>query len=164
MTITIELSEGSINRAIRKLETYRDDLSSGVKDFVETLVHKAAEEAQNAYGDWGVEAVPSVEQDSGDMDATGFIDVIGDMPLIAEFGAGDATEEPTKYFENSPDTDVFPGSYSLLEGSREYYTTGVWHFGAKEYHEIPPRLGLYKAKQYIIDHSTDVAREVFGND
>ena len=169
MTIRIELSPQSINEAIRRLEMYKEDLEIGIMDIVEILANEGAEIAQAAYGNWGVQAVPSTEQGSSDMSATGFIDVAGDMPLIAEFGAGDATLDPATLFEHSPDTEVFPGSYSLLEGSRQYWDShlkgqGVWHFAGEEYTEVEPRQGLYKAKTHIIERSSEVAREVLSHD
>ena len=169
MTIRIELSPQSINEAIRRLEMYQENLEIGIRDIVEILANEGAGIAQAAYGNWGVQAVPSTEQGSSGMSATGFIDVAGDMPLIAEFGAGDATLDPATLFEHSPDTEVFPGSYSLLEGTREYWDSmlagqGTWHFGGKEYHEVKPKQGLHMAKEYIIQNSTEIAREVLSHD
>lgn len=164
MTIRIELSPQSINEAIRRLEMYKEDLEIGIRDIVEILANEGAGIAQAAYGNWGVQAVPSTEQGSSGMSATGFIDVAGDMPLIAEFGAGDDTLDPATLFEHSPDTEVFPGSYSLLEGSQEYYRSGVWHYGGQAYTEVFPRQGLHMAKEYIIQNSTEIAREVFSHD
>ena len=164
MTIRIELSEQSINEAIRRLRQYQDDLETGIRDVVEIIANEGAEIARVAYGDWGVVTIPGVEEGSGGMSATGFIDVAGDMPLIAEFGAGDSTLDPSTLFENAPNTPVFPGSYSLLEGTQEYYKSGVWHFGGKAYTEVEPKRGLHLAKEYIIQNSTEIAREVLSHD
>ena len=86
------------------------------------------------------------------------------MPLIAEFGAGDATLNPAQFFEHSPETDVFAGSYSLEQGTKEYWEWGSWHFGGQLYTEVEPRQGLYKAKQHIIETATETAREVMAYD
>ena len=80
------------------------------------------------------------------------------MPLIAEFGAGDATIDVM--FENYPGVDVYPGSYSEQVGSGEYAATGKWHFGGKEYTEVQPRGGLYNAKVFIKDNAAEIAKEV----
>ena len=154
MTINISLSTESILQAIADLNAYRERLEEGINEAVEIMVNEGAEVAQAAYGDWGVEAVPMAG------DGYGEITVIGDMPLIAEFGAGDATLDPSAMFENAPDVDVFRGSYSLLEGTMEYYRTGKWHFGGETFTEVQPRMGLYQAKQYIIENSTEIAKDV----
>lgn len=156
MKINISLSTDSIGSAIRKLQDVLDNIEHGVAETVEILTNEGAETAQAAYGSWGVEAVPHIESDES-FKPRSTITVIGDMPLIAEFGAGDTTIDPLTAFENPPDTEVFAGSYSLLEGSQEYWTYGSWHFGGARYDHVEPHLGLSKAKQYIIDQSTNVA-------
>lgn len=156
MTIHIELSEASIENAIRRLEEYRDTLNERLGQVIEILTNEGAEVAEACYGEYPVHVSPMYA------DNAGTIAVTGDMPLIAEFGAGDATLDPGAMFEHTPTTDVFPGSYSLEEGSGEYWRTGKWHFGGRTYYEVPPRMGLYTAKLFIIDHSTEIARGVFG--
>lgn len=154
--IHIELSSESIDMAIRRLHDVQDNLREGIGELINTLTTEGAEQAQAAYGDWPVQAVAEVDED----DNIGYITVAGDMPLIAEFGAGDATLDPSTLFENSPMTPVAPGSYSLLEGSQEYYKTGQWHFGGHLYNEVLPRQGLHMAKVFIIENSTEIAQEV----
>ena len=129
-----------------------EDLEDDVEQLVEILTNEGAEVAQTAYGDWGVQATPISDG------TTGEIIVSGDMPLIAEFGAGQATMPVM--FENSPNTPVYEGSYSELEGSQEYYRFGSWHFAGRYYTEVPARHGLLDAKQYIIANAQDIAREV----
>ena len=82
----------------------------------------------------------------------------GQAPVIAEFGAGDATIPVL--FENYAGVDVYPGSYSEQVGSGEYAETGVWHFGGKVYRQVEPRGGMLMAREYIRDNSTEIAREV----
>ena len=160
MNIQIKLDTDSINNAIRQLVNKRDEIEHNTEELVDILATEGAEVAQSAYGNWGVEALALVAGGKGS------IFVHGDMPLIAEFGAGDATENPGDYFEDLPYTPVTPGSYSLLEGSREYWDShlagqGRWHFAGQEYTEVPPHLGLYQAKQFIIANSTSYAQGVF---
>lgn len=156
MTIHIDLSTESIESAIAQLTDYKEEFEDNVELVVELLTNEGAEVAQAAYGNWGVSVVPLADGTSGE------IIVAGDMPLIAEFGAGDTVINPGALFENSPSTDVYPGSYSLLEGSKEYATYGSWHFAGKKYTHVDPHLGLFSAKNYIIENSTEVAKEVFG--
>ena len=157
------LSPESVQNEIARLKVRKMHFEEDLEQLIDILVNEGAEVAQSAYGDFPVEAVPIAEGDRGE------IFVYGDMPLIAEFGAGDATLDPGELFERSPETDVFPGSYSLEEGTREYWDShlngqGVWHFGGEPYTQVPPRQGLYKAKQHIIETSTETAREVMTYD
>lgn len=152
MTINVSLSNESIAQAIRKLERVKENLEIGLGEAIAILTNEGAEIAQVAYGDWGVQATPITEETHGE------IIVSGDMPLIAEFGAGQATMPVM--FENAPETPVYEGSYSELEGSQEYYKYGSWHFAGKYYTEVPARHGLLDAKNYIVDNGTQIAQEV----
>ena len=156
MRIRIDLSTDSINRAITELELFKENLDADLHQLVDILTREGAEVAQAAYGEWPVSVTPITEE------TTGTILVAGDMPLIAEFGAGQATMPVM--FENSPDTPVYEGSYSELVGTQEYYKYGSWHFAGQYFTEVPARHGLLDAKQYIIDNSTQIAQEVMGHD
>ena len=117
MNITVRLSTESINHAITQLETVKENLLEGLKQTVEILVKEGYMVAQNADG--GMASV------FGEMtgETVGIISASGESAVIAEFGAGDATIVPD--FENTPDTPVYPGSYSLLSarlGSAEVST------------------------------------------
>ena len=152
MTINVSLSNESIAQAIRKLERVKENLEIGLGEAIAILTNEGAEIAQAAYGDWGVQATPITEETHGE------IIVSGDMPLIAEFGAGQATMPVM--FENAPETPVYEGSYSELEGSQEYYKYGSWHFAGRYYTEVPARHGLLDAKNYIVENGTQIAQEV----
>ena len=156
MRIQISLSTESIQNAIRLLNERRQMLEEDLEQFVEILANEGAEVANAAYGDFPVVATPHA--DGNHAETT----VSGDMPLIAEFGAGQATMPVL--FENQPETPVYEGSYSELEGSQEYYRFGSWHFGGEYYTDVPARHGLLDAKQYIIENSTEIAREVMSHD
>jgi hypothetical protein len=137
----------------------QENLSDDVEQLVDVLTEEGAEIAQAAYGDWGVSATPFATGDKGS------IIVYGDMPLIAEFGAGDWTMDPSSMFENAPSTPVYPGSYSRLEGTGEYWESsqqgqGFWHFGGQRFTAVPGRHGLYNAKKWLIDNAGHIAREV----
>lgn len=151
MTIQIELSAGSIERAIRRLERMQENLQQGLEETVDILAREGGEVAQASY-----QGMATAYGVSGE--GEGQIVSTGENNLIAEFGAGDDTVDPKALFEHAPYTDVFPGSYSLEVGSREYWENGKWHFGGKEYTTIPPRMGLWNAKNYVIEHSTEVAK------
>lgn len=151
MTIQIELSAGSIERAIRRLLKAQENLQQGLEDTVDILCREGGNVAQASYQGMAVAYGESYGTE-------GRIVSEGENNLIAEFGAGDDTVDPTSLFAHAPATDVFPGSYSLEVGSGDYWREGKWHFGGKEYTTIPPRMGLWNAKNYVIEHSTEVAK------
>ena len=150
MTITISLSEESISRAVNELAFILENLESGVEEAVSIMTTEGAEVANGAYG-----GMAGAFGEANGMHGT--INSVGDVNVIAEFGAGDAVIPPGAMFENAPATPVYEGSYSELEGSGEYARFGSWHFGGKYYTEVPARHGLFDAKEYIIENSTDIA-------
>ena len=160
MKITIHLSDSSIRRAIRRLRNAQQNLRWGLNDTIDILVKNGEMVAQDKLGSMA-NAVGYMPDET-----TGIVATTGEANIIAEFGAGDATLPPEGMFEETPDTPVYPGSYSELEGSGEYYRTrrdtgqGVWHFGGIEYHEVQPRYGLYNAKNYIEKNAIEIAKEV----
>lgn len=160
MNISVPLSEQGIDRLIRRLALAKENLHDSMNDIVDILAQEGGQVAQSQYG-----TMATAYGVAGDGEAR--IVSTGENNLIAEFGAGDGTVEPTVLFENAPMTDVFPGAYSLEVGSGEYWESmmktgqGRWHFGGKEYTHVPARLGLYSAKQYVIENSTEVAKEAF---
>ena len=152
MKIDIKLSDASIRNAIRMLENAKDNLEYGLEQTVEILVKNGADIANKYYGSMAYAA------EYKDDRFRSSINVTGDAPYIAEFGAGDATIEPM--FENYVGVDVYPGAYSEQVGSGEYAATGRWHFGDRVYTEVKPRAGLLNAKYEIINTATEIAKEV----
>ena len=152
MKINIRLSEQSILSAIRQLRQVQDNIRWGLSETVEILVKNGAIIANSNYGSMA-EAIDWMEDET-----VGKISVVGGQPVIAEFGAGDATMEVR--FENYVGVDVYPGAYSEQVGSGEYFETGRWHFGGHVYTEVEPRHGLLDAKLYIIEQAEEVAKEV----
>lgn len=150
MTISINLSTESIARAVVELAFALENLEFGVEDAVSIMTNEGAEIAQGAYG--GMAGAFGVAEGMH-----GTIFSVGDGNVIAEFGAGQAVIPPGSMFENSPATPVYEGSYSELEGSGEYAQFGSWHFGGRYYTEVPARHGLFDAKEYIIENSTEIA-------
>ena len=156
MNINISLSTEGINAAIHKLKEVKEHLQWGLDETIDILVKEGVMIAQSADG--SMASVTGYRPD----DNTGIIIASGDVPAIAEFGAGDATLSARTFFENggSLDADVFPGSYSLFVGSRDYYNFGSWRFGGVWYTEVEPRHGLFDAKLFITEKSSEIAKEV----
>ena len=152
MNINISLSTGSISEAIRRLQDAKENLRWGVDETLDILAKEGEQMAQIADGDMATVSRYRPDEETAVIVAT------GDAPIIAEFGAGDATIQP--YFENYPGVDVYPGAYSEQVGSHEYAETGKWHFGGREYRAIEPRGGLLNAKTFIKDNAVQIAKEV----
>ena len=154
MNINLSLSTESIENAIARLKVRQMHLEEDTEQLVGILTEEGAEVAQASYREWGVEAVPLTDGTEGT------IMVVGDMPAIAEFGAGDETL--TSGFENMPG-NVYPGSYSE-ENAQQYSRWGFWYFGGKTYTEVPAHHGLLDAKRHIIETATETAKEVMAYD
>ena len=159
MNINVKLDTQSIARAIRKLERLKEPLDNQCAGILDALATEGADEAQRSYGNWAVQAVPFPP-----MGGSTEIVVYGDMPSIAEFGAGDATQYPSAYFENtSLDSEVYPGSWSIGH-AMEYAILGEWRFAGQWMNEVKPHLGLYFAKMRLIDNYVNIVKGEMGID
>ena len=165
MKLTIKLSEGSVNTAIRKLENILNDLDQDTSDCVDILLMESADVANGYYGNMA-HAWPHKDQNKADGTVAGHIGVSGKeeaSPLIAEFGAGDAVVKDYG-FENAEPVPIFGGSYSLLVGTHEYYDYGVWKWHGQLFNEVKPRQGLLRAKEFLLANGNTIAREVILHD
>lgn len=162
MTLSLNLSTASINKAIRQLTKASDDLNYAVNDLVESLAYDGAEVAQSAYGNMAAATAQSESMTQAKIVASG-----GDQAIIAEFGAGYATMEYHPFAKNAP-VPIEPTSYS-----RDQYPYGLfyisdsvnpgegyWFFGGKEYDRVQPRHGLLNAYDYINEHYLEIWKEV----
>lgn len=157
MRITVGLSTESINAAIHRLEMAKDNLKAGLQQTVDILAKEGSIVAQMDDGSMANVSYVSDSETQSRIVVSG-----GDSAIIAEFGAGDATLSPRDFFEDGGalDADVFPGSYSLFKGSRDYYNFGSWRFGGVWYTQVPARHGLFDAKLFIMGNSSEIAKEV----
>lgn len=163
MRISIKLSESSIQDAIKRLENAEENLRVGARDTVEILAKAGAMVANAKYGAMATATDEVVSTGMNDGKAVARIVVGGRVPLIAEFGAGDTTVPPDWLFENSPATPVYSGSYSETVGTGQYALLGEWEFPTHSGNwmsAVEPRLGLYEAKEHIIQDGANVAMEV----
>ena len=159
ISIPIKLSTEDIHKAIVRLRQAEENLRWGVSETVDALVADGADMAQDAYGSMAV-ATPIMESEE-----QGKIVVTGDAAVIAEFGAGYATMEDHPLAKNAP-VDVRVGSYSEQNDGMFYWSDlanpgeGYWFFGGQEYDRVEPRHGLLNAREYIMEHSTEIAKEL----
>lgn len=159
MNITLSLSSGSIESAIRSLQQAKDDFSHDVEQTLDVIAKDAAEVAQSIDGSMASVDGMAISETESKVIASG-----GDSMIIAEFGAGNATLDPGAFFETSElDSWVFPGSYSLFKGTMEYYLFHQWEFPRASghwYEEVKARQGMYSAKLFIMSNSSRIAREM----
>ena len=160
-TIHVDLSIGSINKAIKSLEAYQSRIERKTAQLVSELTEGGAEMARFAFG-------TTANVDTISEDGLGIIEAVGENVIIMEFGAGMATMENHPLKDEAP-VDVYRWSYSEQVGSGEgYYTAmmnggyGVWHFGGKPYSAIEPRHGMLDARDFVVNNLEAKARSVFG--
>lgn len=151
MTIEVSLSTESIQRAIRELQTVQDNIEREMGEVIDTLTQEGADVARQAIGSMAAVDHVSIGNE-------GMIEVTGKGAVFQEFGAGDAVI--AYQFENPEPVPVYPGSYSELEGSKQYAEHGEWHFGGRTYTEVPARHGLLNARKWIRQRSTEIAQEM----
>ena len=163
MKINISLSEESIQSAINKLLSIKDNLAYTVNDIVEVLAYDGAEEANMAYG-----GMVSAQMQPVSMDEAKIVVPGGDKAIIAEFGAGYATMEYHPFADKAP-VPIKVASYSeaqypygLFYITNDLYPgEGYWVFGGQYYDRVQPKHGLLNANDYIVANSTRIAKEVF---
>lgn len=162
MNIKLTLGAEEINRLIDDLEFFNEHIG---EELINVLCIEGADEANFAYGSMASATGGVVEASDGSV--TGKIIATSgneDTLLIAEFGAGDATISPSMEFESSGlDSVVYPGAYSRLKGSKEYYEHGSWQFPPKSgiYHtEVEARHGMFNAKLYVMQNYERLAEEL----
>lgn len=159
-TIRIKLSVNGIEKAVRDLEQYRDELKQRTAELVDTLVDGGADAAQAAFG-----STATVDKQTDD--GYGYVEASGEYMTIKEFGAGLATMEDHPFADKAPyPVGVWEYSKWNLQhgGSGEGYRTGKWHFppGSKnEYTRVEPRHGILDAWDYIENHVEPEARRLF---
>ena len=171
MNITISLSEASVQNAIRKLEKAKENLANDLKETVSILAKEGASIANGINGSMASATDVLEDMDEKVPSATAVIHDGGKVPLIAEFGAGNATmngwelrnADLSSYWpeaDSALNSIVFPGSYSLFVGSGDYWRAHMWRFGWTWYKEVQPRQGMFLAKEWIKNNSSRIAGEV----
>ena len=151
------LSVAQVENLIRKVQSYERGLHRKEERLVKRLTLDGAESASNAYGS------SEITVDAIADGAEGRIIASGEKTKLAvmEFGAGDTVVVPE--FENLPDYDIYPGSYSETH-AQMYEQYGAWYFGGHWYHYVYPRRGMHEAEKTIQNNVAERASEVFKHD
>jgi len=168
MTIDMELSTKSIEKAIEQLKELTENLLLDAGEAVDVLCREGADTANEAYGKMAA-ATPYRDKDGlEDGIAEGHIGVSGrtdDAAIIAEFGAGYATMENHPLAGRAP-VPVRIGSYSEAHDGMFYQTDaenpgeGYWVFGGVPMDRVQPRHGLLDAREELLRRGAEIAKEV----
>ncbi len=145
----------SIVKAEEEYRKLLEEFDKKVEVFLRRVAESAAKVAQTEYGS-GVTV--SVKQ----IDGGYVVNANGKAVVFLEFGAGLMTDS-SDIFAKEVDFPVYVGSYSeLASSSHEFYKTGKWHFGGKEYTYIVPKNAMQKAYESVAQSFGQIAKEVFG--
>lgn len=163
-TISIELSEKSIERAIAEIEAYKNSLDHKVQVFIKrladmgynvanaTLMAVSEKEKGSTY----------LDQPKEESDNCMVIRMSGDRFLFVEFGAGIAFSNPQN--PKAPEMGMGLGTYP--NQTHAYQEEGWWYTGedGRSHHSRgnAPYMPMYKASVEIRREVRNVAREVFG--
>lgn len=88
--------------------------------------------------------------------------ISGTTAIIAEFGAGLATDTAHPFASNmSKDVPIAVGSYSK-EHQGEFFKTGYkyWHFESTKMDRVLPRRGMYKGMEHMRQNLQKIAKRL----
>ena len=161
-TIKIELSDSSLNSAIKELNRYKRWVLEKEEELRIRLATIGATVASIQFS----RAIYNGTNDvTVRVDDTGSVAVIyaeGESVAFIEFGSG------AKYGYGHPEVGEFgPGTYSESEelgGKGHWDNPKGWYFGSGQ-HSFgnPPAMAMVSARDAIVESVTSIAREVFAH-
>lgn len=170
--IKVQLTEQSINRAIKELESYKKWLLEKTKEFLKALADEGVEIAsanfQNAIYDGTNDVTCSVEERGKDKVA---VVAVGSATLFIEFGTG------VKYADTHPEAGkngMVRGEYghklgrlekgwrySGAPGSNGEVITEGKHAGEVHTYGNPANMSMYSTMKELEEKFEEIARRVF---
>lgn len=159
-TIRIELSDSSINNAIKELRRYSAWVQSKEAELRSRLAMMGATVASIQFS----RAIYNGTNDiSVRVDDTGSVAVIyaeGESVAFIEFGSG------IKYGYGHPLAGEFgfgPGTWSDGDEGKGHWDNehGWWYGSGQHSYGNPPAMALVKARDEIVENVTRIAKEVF---
>lgn len=157
-SIQIELSNRSINNAMKELRRYKAWVASKEAELRTRLAMLGATVASIQFS----RAIYNGSKDiSVRVDDTGSVAVIyaeGQTVAFIEFGAG------ATYGYGHPQAGEFgvgPGTYPDGKGHWDD-PKGWWYASGQHTYGNPPSMSMYRAVQEMTEKVTQIAREVFG--
>lgn len=181
--ITFDLSEEEIDRAIKEVETFRDDFRVKVDTYRKRIAEEIAVNASIGFGSaimddivgevvggqkamGGSPRSPEVEVDFSHDGDISVVIAMGEDAVWCEFGAGvyhngSVGSSPNPYGSKNGFTI---GSYGQGRGKQQVW--GYWADESKTKAIItrgtPATMPMYNAVQEVLSKSIAIAREVFG--
>ena len=159
-TIQIELSNKSINSAVKELRQYSAWIQDKEKELRSRLAMMGATVASIQFS----RAIYNGSNDvSVRVDDTGSVAVIyaeGESVAFIEFGSG------KKYGYGHPQAGEFgfgPGTWSDGEQGKGHWDDdrGWWYGSGQHSYGNPPAMAMVAARDEIVENVTRIAREVF---
>lgn len=158
-TIEVELTNKSINNAIKELRQYQKWIETKERELRQRLADIGAEVARIEFSGAKYDGTNDV---TVRVDNTGSVAVIyaeGESVAFIEFGSG------AKYGYGHPlanELGVGPGTYPDGNGHWDN-EKGWWYAHDKHSYGNPPAMAMYKAAQAITEQMTKIAKEVFSS-
>ena len=162
--ISFRLSIKSVDRAIRELEKYRQEIIPKLDEVCKKLADIGKETAQKIFN----EAAQNTEEGNGGVK----VDVVpiengykivasGEDVYFIEFGTGNSAG--MFYGNGLPVTSVpvYPGSYSEQHNGM-YAERGYWFYHGQIMSSTDTYMPMYYAGKAIRENEQKVMREVFG--
>lgn len=171
-TISFGLSATEINRAIRELERYKQDLIRKTELLRQRVAERLADEAANGFAGAIVDDLlqksggPRLAEVNVSVEEKGDVSLViasGEDAVWVEFGAG-------VHHNGSAGSSLHPkgaelgftiGGYGKGNGKKEIW--GYYEDGAlKLTHGTPAKMPMYHAMRTVCNEIASIAREVFG--
>lgn len=159
-TITIELSNKSINSAIKELRRYAEWVKKKEDELRSRLAMLGATVASIRFSNAIYNGVNDVTVEVDDNGKTAVIKASGTSVVFIEFGSG------AKYGYGHPQAGEFgfgPGTWSDgPEGKGRWDHPKGWYYASGQHsYGNPPAQAMYSAVQEMTINLTRIAREVF---
>ena len=159
-TITIELSEQSVNDAITELRKYATWVETKEKELRDRLAMLGATVASIRFSRAIYDGSDSVSVRVDDVGNTATIYAEGESVAFIEFGTG------AMYGYGHPDAGKFgfgPGTWSDGPDGKGHWDdpNGWWYGSGKHTYGNAPAMAMYSAVNEIAENVTKIAKEVF---
>ena len=168
--ISFELSEQSINQAIKELEQYKKELLKKMERFIEELAIIGLKEASIRFTTAIYDGVNDVSVSLNGKGNTFIIEAKGKAVAFIEFGSGVTHNTSEPYPNDRPTGIVGIGEFGDGKGKRKawYYKGDPGSNGEMQSNGVvktrgnPAAMPMWYATEEMKDSITKLAREVFG--
>lgn len=157
--IVVNLSERSIDRAIKDLRTYKASITGSLDELTKRIADYGATVAGATYAavpvtDGNYDISVRVVQKPG----TCQIVASGESVCFAELGTGVLAGAGKA--ASVPGVEARPGSWSETH-SQMFSKHGFWYYMGKRFTGTAPYPGMYTAAKAMRERMKDIAKEVF---